>query len=259
MELAGAVMAVVILFVFVLVAWAAVRFRDVPGRRAPYLPDWHGSRLLEVVWFAIPVLILTVIAVPMVRDTEALARVPAASDPLVVDVTSLSWKWLFEYPQQGVATVNYLVIPTGEPVLFELTAHSAMNTFWVPALGGMEYTMPGEVLPLWLEASHPGTYWGHSGQFSGLEFERMFFEVRAVTPAAFARWVSAVRRTAPPLTRTGYEALLRFGTTGQATYRSFPPGTFPAVSHGFSLEGGQYVPTTGGGWAPMHMPGLGGL
>lgn len=253
MILAGAAMAVVIVFVCVLLAIAAIRFRDRDGRRAPYTPDWHDSKKLEILWFTIPVLILTLIGIPTVRQTNALAHVPSNAHPLVVDVTSLQWKWLFEYPGQHVATVNYLVIPAGRPVLFELTADSPMNTFWVPQLGGMEYTMPGEVLPLWLQADKPGEYWGHSGNFSGLDFEKMFFTVKAVSPVDFAAWTENVRQSSPALSMQDYQRLVAPGTAGTESYSAYPASTFPSVTHGFSLTGGQYVPADGGA-RPMTMP-----
>jgi cytochrome aa3-600 menaquinol oxidase subunit 2 len=256
MLLAALAMGLVILFVFVLLAIAAFRFRDVPGRRAPYVPEWHESRALEWIWFSIPVLLLAVIAVPTVRLTYTLAAVPTGESPLVIDVTSLTWKWLFEYPEQHVATVNYVEIPTGRTVLFELTANSPMNTFWVPQLGGMEYAMPGEVLPLWLRADRAGTYWGHSANFSGLHFAEMFFAVQAVPPAEFARWVGQVQRSAPAMTLQDYRRLLTFGTVGTETYSAYPAQTFPPVTHGFGLTGGQYVPVQAG-YQAMRMPGEG--
>ncbi len=242
--LTSVAMAVVIGGVYVLLVIALVRFRARKRRLGPYAPEWDGDRRLEVIWFLIPVIILTIIAIPTVRETFRLADPPRPKEaPVVIDVTSLTWKWLFEYPGQHVATVNYVVIPAGRKVLFELTADSAMNTFWVPRLGGMEYTMPNQVLPRWLEASHPGVYWGHSGNFSGLGFENMFFTVRAVKPAAFARWVRSTDRSSPPLTLTAYHQLLRFSVTGRATYGSYPPSTFPFKPIGFTLTGdGMYMP-----------------
>jgi cytochrome aa3-600 menaquinol oxidase subunit 2 len=242
MELAAAAMGLVILAVFVLFFVVVIRFRERPSNPAPYLPHWDSHPWLERLWFLVPAVLLTVIAIPMVRLTYSLTHVPQSKgrDPIVIDVTSLQWKWLFEYPGQHVATVNYVVIPTNRPVLFELTADSPMNTFWVPQLGGMEYTMPGRVLPLWLEASKPGVYWGHSGQFSGLEFEKMFFDVRAVSPQQFQAWVDAARK-APPMTLLAYHRLLQFNTVGQQTYGAYPTSTFPSVTHGFTLNGGMYM------------------
>lgn len=244
MYLAAIAMGVVIVFVFALLAVTVYRFRDRPDRRAPFLPHFHGDRRLEVTWFVVPALILAVISVPMVRLTYTLAKMPdpaKGGDPLVIDVTSLSWKWLFEYPAQHVATVNYFEMPSGQPVLFELAADSAMNTFWVPQLGGMEYTMPGRLLPLWLTAPKPGTYWGHSGQFSGLEFEKMFFSDKVVTPTQFSQWAAHLRQTGKPMTMATYRQLLVHNTVGTMSFSSYPASTFPQVSHGFSLEGGMYT------------------
>jgi cytochrome aa3-600 menaquinol oxidase subunit 2 len=249
--LAAAIMGGVVLLVCVLLAVTLVRFRSRAGARPPApAPE---RRWLEVAWFVVPALILTVVAIPMTRETFRLARVPDGPNRLVIDVTSLSWKWLFEYPGQGVATVNYVVLPAGEPVVFRLTADSAMNTLWIPALGGMEYAMPGEVLPLWLEADHPGTYWGHSGQFSGVDFAKMFFAVRVVTPQAFGRWAHATATTAPPLTEAGYHRLLSFGTTGEQAYSSYPSGAFPAQDNGFSVSDGRYLNASQGGGMRMGL------
>lgn len=240
--LAGIAMGIVIVSVFALYAVVVIRFRDRPGNRAPYLPNWHGHRWLEPLWFIIPAILLTVIAIPTVAVTYQLAHLPKARDPVVIDVTSLQWKWLFEYPGQHVATVNYLVIPTGEPVLFELTAESPMNTFWVPRLGGMEYTMPGRVLPLWLQANKPGVYWGHSGNFSGKGFAEMFFRVKAVPPAQFKTWASGVHHSAAPMTMSDYDRLLTFNLVGDQTYGAYPLATFPSMKAGFVLKGGMYMP-----------------
>ncbi len=240
MVLSAAAMGLVILAVFILFAIVIIRFRERPGNRAPYMPKWEGQPWLERLWFLVPAILLTIIAIPTVQVTFALSHVPRGKDPVVIDVTSLQWKWFFEYPGQHIATVNYLVIPDREPVVFKLTADSPMNTFWVPQLGGMEYTMPGRVLSLWLEASHPGVYWGHSGQFSGLWFEKMFFTVRAVKPAAFNAWVAKARR-ARPLTLADYHRLLRPTTARVATYGSYPADTFPSVANGFTLQGGMYA------------------
>jgi cytochrome aa3-600 menaquinol oxidase subunit 2 len=241
MVLAGVAMAVVIVFVYVLLAVALLRYRA--GRGGDYRPEWDGDRRLEILWFLIPVAIVTLIAIPTVQQTFRLADPPAKSaDPLVIDVTSLSWKWLFEYPGQHIATVNYLVIPTGRRVLFELTADSAMNTFWVPRLGGMEYTMPDQVLPLWLEASRPGVYWGHSGNFSGPGFETMFFTVKAVSPEAFQAWAARTAQTAPAMTLVDYRHLLAQDVVGRETFGRYPMSTFPAVPTGFTLTGdGMYT------------------
>lgn len=253
---ASIAMAIVIALVFALFFYALIRFRDKPGNTAPYRPDWHSHKWLEILWWVLPVVLLTIIAIPTVKTTFALDHVPKSSDPVVIDVTSLTWKWLFQYPGQHVATVNYVVIPSGKPVLFELTADSPMNTFWVPQLGGMEYTMPNRVLPLWLQANKPGVYWGHSGQFSGIGFEKMFFHVKAVPPAVYAAWVRKTHRTVPSMSLAQYKQLLKFNSVGTSTYGGYPADTFPKVASGFTLSGGMYstVPHKQGvTYVPMSM------
>lgn len=240
-ETTAIAMGVVILFVLILFAVTLWRFRDRPGNRAPYSPDWGESRRLEFALFAIPVLIVAFIAVPTVQQTFALDRLPPAKDPLIIDVTSLDYKWLFQYPGQGIATVNYIDIPTGVPVLFELTANSPMNTFWIPQLGGMEYTMPGRVLPLYLQADRVGVYRGSSANFSGVGFVHMVFAVKAVTPGEFSTWVAGVRHTSPRMTMQDYRRLVAVGTAGQESFSAYPADTFPGTSHGFTLQGGMYL------------------
>lgn len=241
-ELAALAMAIVIVITFTLFFYAVVRYRDTPGNKAPYRPNWSNHRLLEIIWWVLPAVLLVVIAVPTVKVTYALAKVPKAKDPVVIDVTSMTWKWLFEYPSQKVATVNYLEIPTGEPVLFQLTADSPMNTLWIPQLGGMEFTMPNRVLPLWLEAKKPGTYWGDSGNYSGTGFAKMFFKVKAVPPKQFAAWASKVHANATPMTNADFKKLLKHNTVGKFTYGAYPQDTFPPVASGFSLNGkGMYM------------------
>jgi cytochrome aa3-600 menaquinol oxidase subunit 2 len=241
MVLSTVIMAAVVALVFGLFTVVLLRFRDTPGRTAPYTPGFSERPSLEALWFALPVVLLTLIALPTVRQTFRLAKVPPAADPVVVDVTSLTWKWLFQYPGGHVATVNYAVIPTGEPVLFEITANSPLNAFWVPQLGGMEAAMPGRVLPLWLQAGRAGTYWGRSAQYSGEGFDAMGFQVHAVPPSQFAAWLLRVRRTARPMTGADFQGLLAFGTAQPETYSSYPAGTFPATTHGFTLQGGMYT------------------
>lgn len=246
MTTTSVLMAAVILLVLVLFAIALIRFRDRPGNRAPYTPNRGGSGRLEVVLFVIPVAIVAAIAVPTVQQTVSLGQVPLQPAPLVIDVTSLAWKWYFEYPSQRIATVNHIDIPAGRPVLFELTADSPMNAFWVPRLGGMEMAIPGRVLPLWLQADRPGDFHGRSANFSGTGFAHMTFAVRAVPAAQFARWTARVRRSAPPLTLAGYRRLLRPGTASVESFSAFPAGTFPVKTHGFTVDHGFYVDATGG-------------
>jgi heme/copper-type cytochrome/quinol oxidase subunit 2 len=255
MELAAIAMAIVIVIVFALYFYAIIRFRDKPGNTAPYRPNWHTNKWLEVLWWVLPAVLLTIIAIPTVQVTFDLAHVPKSKDPVVIDVTSLTWKWLFEYPGQHIATVNYLEIPTGVPVLFELTADSPMNTLWIPQLGGMEYTMPNRVLPLWLQADKAGVYRGSSAQYSGVGFEKMFFNVKAVPMKTFDAWAAKVHATSSPMTMVVYHQLLQHDTMGPALYSRYPRDTFPTIASGFTLTGsGMYMTMHGQKGRIVYMP-----
>lgn len=236
------VVGVVIVLVWILWGIILVRFRDTPDNHAPYMPKWHHSRVIEILIFVFPVVALVIIAIPTVAKTYALARVPA-KHPMVVDVTSLDYKWLFEYPKQHVATVNYLYMPLNKPVLFQLTARSPLCTFWAPNLGGMEYTMPNRVLPLWLEATRPGLFRGRNANFNGVDFWRMTFMVHAVPDAQFADWVHHVQHINHPMQQSDWKRLLRFDVAPQETYSSYPTYTFPERPTEFTVKGLRYVPT----------------
>src|SRR5258705_9806165 len=140
------------------------------NKRARYRPDFEYSDRLEVLVWAIPAMtVILVGGVAWVGSHDLDPRKPIVSTvkPLKVEVVSLDWKWLFIYPEQGIATVNQLTIPVGTPLNFELTSSGVMNSFFVPQLGSQIYTMAGMVTRVYLQADHPGTYRGLSAQFSG--------------------------------------------------------------------------------------------
>jgi cytochrome aa3-600 menaquinol oxidase subunit II len=220
-------MLVVIAFVFGMFAFVLVKYRDKPGNKAPYMPNWKGSNLLETIWTIIPIIIVTIIGVPTVMKTFSLNATPPGKDPITIKVQSLDWKWLFEYPDGKVATVNYVNIPTGVPVQFELTSNAPMNTFWVPELGGMEYTMPGMTLGLWLQADKSGTYTGRSGNFSGEGFVHMTFNVNAVPQDRYDSWLQKTEATAKPMTEVDYKNLVKPSVVNELTYSSWPLDTWP--------------------------------
>src|SRR6266568_603266 len=144
--------------------------------RARYLPDFKYSGRLELLVWSVPAMtVLLVGGVAWVGSHDLDPRKPivSATKPITVQVVSLDWKWLFIYPEQGIASVNQLTIPVGTPVSFELTSSSVMNSFFVPQLGGQIYTMAGMTTRLHLQAEHSGTYRGLSAQFSGDGFSDM--------------------------------------------------------------------------------------
>jgi len=182
------------------------------NQRARYLPDFEHSGRLELLVWAIPAMtVILVGGVAWVGSHDLDPRKPLVSGvkPVNVQVVSLDWKWLFIYPEEGIATVNQLTVPVGTPVSFKLTSSGVMNSFFVPQLGSQIYTMAGMVTSLHLQADHPGTYRGFSAQYSGDGFADMRFSVNAVSPEEFSRWVDAARSAGLVLDARAYAELAK--------------------------------------------------
>ena len=201
--------------------------------RARYLPDFNYSDRLEVLVWSIPIMtVLLVGGVAWVGSHDLDPRKPISSTakPITVQVVSLDWKWLFIYPEQGVASVNQLTIPVGTPVSFELTSSGVMNSFFVPQLGSQIYTMAGMATRVQLQADHPGKYRGLSAQFSGEGFADMRFTVDAVPTENFTQWVDAARGAGPVLDAQAYEELVKPSqAVAPFTYRGVTPRLFTSI------------------------------
>nr|WP_276353690.1 ubiquinol oxidase subunit II [Cohnella sp. YIM B05605] len=227
---------IVMAFVF---AW---RYRSRNGGKADYRPDWEHNSKLETVWWGIPIVIIAILAAITVRYSHLLEPsrpLESEAEPLVIQVTSLDYKWLFQYPEQGIATVNYVEFPAGVPVRFELTSDAPMNSFWIPQLGGQIYTMSGMAMKLNLMADEPGTYMGSGANFSGEDFAKMRFDARAVTEKEFDHWVEQIKATAPALTDQGYDELARPGAMGTQDYSSIPEGLFDRIVNKYAHGAGH--------------------
>src|SRR5882757_6990307 len=203
------------------------------NERARYRPNFAYSGRLEMLVWSIPAMTVFLVGgVAWVSSHDLNPRKPIVSTvkPLRVQVASLDWKWLFIYPDQGVASVNRLVIPVGTPVSLELTSSGVMNSFFVPQLGSQIYTMSGMVTRLHLQADHPGTYRGFSAQFSGEGFSDMRFDADAVPDEKFAQWLDAARSAGPELNAKSYADLAKPSAAVVAyTYRSVAPGLFNSI------------------------------
>jgi cytochrome o ubiquinol oxidase subunit 2 len=196
--------------------------------KARYQPDFAYSGRLELVTWSIPamtVLLLGGIAWVGSHDLDPSKPLAPATRPIRVDVVSLDWKWLFIYPDQGIASVNRLVVPAGVPVSFRLTSATVMNSFFVPQLGSQIYTMNGMTTRLNLQADRPGSYAGLSAQFSGDGFSDMGFTVDAVSGSRFAHWTAAARSNGRRLDGAAYGSLLKPSQrVAPFTYGSVAPG-----------------------------------
>lgn len=204
--------------------------------RARYLPSFVYSGRIELIVWAIPLLIILFLSGVIwigSHDLDPSRPIASQGKPLEVQVVSLDWKWLFIYPDQGIASVNELAVPAGVPVHFSLTSATVMNMFFVPQLGSMIATMYGMVTQLYLEAGHAGDFYGQSAQFSGDGFSGMHFTLHAVPGDAFARWVATVQEAGAWLDRAGYIALLHENQNVRTiTYQSVEPGLFEDIVAG---------------------------
>ncbi|MBV9992993.1 MAG: ubiquinol oxidase subunit II [Alphaproteobacteria bacterium] len=208
---ATVVMLAIVVPTIMLAFWIAWRYRA-SNPKAEYLPYWSYSGRIEAVVWSIPVLTIMFIGGLIWIGSYRLdpfKPLPSKAPPLEVQVVSLDWKWLFIYPQQGVATVNRLVVPAGTPVHFSITSASVFNAFFVPRLGSMVYAMPGMVSQVSLEADRPGTTYGQSAHFSGDGFSDMHFQVQSVPASEFAAWVRSAKGGGPVLDRKAYAELAR--------------------------------------------------
>src|SRR6201990_335745 len=203
------------------------------NRRATYQPDFIYSGRLELLVWSIPA--MTVILVGGVawvgaHELDPGKPISSTAKPVNVQVVSLDWKWLFIYPEQGIASVNKLVVPVGTPISFELTSSSVMNSFFVPQLGSQIYAMSGMATRLHLQADHPGSYAGLSAMFSGDGFPDMRFTVDAVTDDGFAQWVRQGREPGPALDRQAYADLVKPSkAVTPFTYRVIAPDLFSSI------------------------------
>jgi cytochrome o ubiquinol oxidase subunit 2 len=204
------------------------------NERARYQPEFRYSGRLEVLVWAIPamtVLLVGGVAWVGAHDLDPRKAIDAAAKPVTVQVVSLDWKWLFIYPEQGVASVNHLVVPAGTPISFELTSSGVMNSFFVPQLGSQIYTMAGMVTHLQLQANHPGSYRGLSAQFSGDGFADMRFAVDAVPAQQFEQWVASTRDHGPTLDAQSYADLAKPSeAVTPFTYGAVSPDLFNAIT-----------------------------
>ena len=232
---ATAIMLAVIIPVILLTLGFAWWFRAGNGR-ARYLADWEYSGKIEMIVWSIPALVIMFlggIAWIGSHDLDPPRPIESAAAPLDVEVVSLDWKWLFIYPDQGIASVNRLVVPAGTPIRFRLTSASVMNSFFVPQLGSQIYTMPGMTTRLNLQADQPGVYKGFSAQFSGDGFSDMRFDVAVVPADQFAAWVETAKTQEQTLDSAAYAELARPSKAlPPTTYASVTPGLFETISAG---------------------------
>ncbi|HSX33735.1 MAG TPA: ubiquinol oxidase subunit II [Candidatus Saccharimonadales bacterium] len=214
----------VIVPVFVMLFAFAWRYRA-GNVKAKYSPELDRSRVAETLWWGIPgvlILILSVVTWTSSHSLDPFRPLSSAAKPLTIQVVALDWKWLFIYPDQRIATVNYVQLPVNTPVTFDITADAPMNSFWIPKLGGQIYAMPGMSTQLHLEATQVGSYPGSSANISGVGFSGMRFTAKATSAADFNAWVARTQKTTNTLTEATYATLAHPSQNNPVVYYSLP-------------------------------------
>lgn len=227
-------MLLVVVPVIFLTLYFAWRYRAGSATaNAAYAPKWHHSTAIEVVIWTIPCVIVILLGVMIWTSTHSLdpyQPLKSEQKPVRVEVVALNWKWLFIYPDYGVASVNELRIPTGTPIAFSLTAESLMNSFFIPRLGSQVYAMSGMQTQLHLIADQPGVFEGMSSAFSGEGFSGMRFQTVATGRAEFERWIVKAKQAPQALDQAHYLQLEQASEQHPVTvYRDASPGLFQRV------------------------------
>jgi cytochrome o ubiquinol oxidase subunit 2 len=200
---------IVVIPVFIMAIVIAWRYRE-GNKKARYTPDVGTNRLAETVWWGIPILLILILSVVTWKSTYDLdPHKPLASDvPAInIQVVALDWKWLFIYPDQDIATVNFVQFPVNTPVNFSITADAPMNSFWMPQLGGQIYAMAGMTTQLHISADTPGDYRGLSANISGEGFADMKFTARASSQDDFTKWLKTTKAEPKQLDTAAYNKL----------------------------------------------------
>ncbi|GKT24772.1 ubiquinol oxidase subunit II [Acidovorax sp. SUPP3334] len=227
-----------VIFLTFLFAW---RYRQA-NTEAEYKPDWDHSTGLELIIWSAPLAIIIALGAitwvsthkldpyrPLDRISEGRA-VPEGTKPLVIEVVALDWKWLFLYPEQGIATVNEIAAPIDRPIQFKITSSTVMNSFYIPALAGQIYAMPGMETKLHAVINAPGNFEGFSANYSGAGFSGMRFRFHGVDQTGFDQWVKQAKDAGGELGRDGYLQLEKPSERDSVRrWATVAPGLYDAI------------------------------
>ena len=217
---ASLLMLIVVIPVFILTFFFAWRYRE-DNVKAKHAPDWEHNHIAEFCWWGVPLVIIIILAVITWKTSHELSPFkPLKGDkkPVSIQVVALNWKWLFIYPEEKIATVNFIQFPEKTPIQFEITADAPMNSFWIPQLGGQIYAMPAMRTKLNLIANEQGAFRGLSANMSGKGFAGMKFTAKSTSKEAFDRWVASVKEFSSPLNLEVYNQLAKPSMYHPATF-----------------------------------------
>lgn len=233
-------MLIIVIPVMVLTVLIVRRYRA-SNLDATYSPEWTHSTLLEVIWWGIPCVIIAILATMTWITSHTLdpyRPLEVEGKPLEIQVVALDWRWLFIYPEQHIASVNYVKFPAHVPVRFLITADAPMNSFQIPQLAGQIYAMSGMQTQLNIMATEEGNYTGQSTNFSGDGFSDMRFVANATTQADFDDWVLSMKKGNNKLTWDTYRALAKQSDdTSVISYASVSDDLFKNIIMSYMMPG----------------------
>jgi cytochrome o ubiquinol oxidase subunit 2 len=238
--IACAILVFVALPVLILVPLIAWHYR-LSNTHHAYRPRWTFSWTLEGFIWIPPIGIVTLLSFllwPATHRDDPYTRLAERGAPLRVQAIALDWKWVFVYPDEGIATVNELAVPTGRPVRVELTSGTVMQSLLMPQLAGQIYAMAGMRTRLNFAADHDGRYLGQNTQFNGKGFAHQRFDVIAMPDGDYRAWLARARAADRPLDAEAWRALSAKGLTRPGTYSAVAPGFFEQV---LADAGGAHV------------------
>lgn len=234
-------MLIIILPVMGMTVFFAFKYRE-SNKKARYEPEWDHSAKLELAIWAAPLFIIvclgamTWVGTHLLDPYRPLSRLSAekplqeSREPLEINVVSLDWKWLFIYPDQHIATINELVVPVDRPLHFRITSSAVMNAFYVPAMSGMIYAMPGMETKLHAVMNYAGVYDGFSANYSGAGFSKMRFKAHAVTDNEFSAWLAKVRSNPYVLNPDSYQEIKKPSENEPVRYYGrLDPDLYPRI------------------------------
>lgn len=228
-------MLIVVIPVIIMTIWFAWRYRA-SNTKATYLPNWEHSTKIEIVLWAVPCIIILALSILTWESSNALdpsKPLQSTEKPIVIDVVAMDWKWLFIYPEQGIATVNEVAFPINVPVEFHITSGTVMNSFFIPELGSQIYAMGGMENKLNLIANHTGTFPGLSANYSGAGFADMKFNAISTSATDFDAWVSKVKASPKALDIATYSDLAKPSEKNAVEYfATFRPNLFHDIMIG---------------------------
>ena len=236
--------AIVLIPVYIMLVGFSFAFREGNPHRwnAPDIERFGA--VPEIIWWFIPGIIIFILSIVSWHTSHTLdpyEPIVGSGVPLEVQVVALDWKWLFIYPEQGIATVNLLEIPVGRAIHFTLTADAPMNSFWIPQLGGQIMVMPGMTTQLSLLADRAGVFDGYSANISGDGFSGMHFRAIAVAPAAFDAWIAQVQASSTELSHARYHELrLPSSYVAPQTFTRVFPGLFEHIVSSYMIPHMQH-------------------